>query len=432
MLIVDPIERSVLRKLSLRLIPVLFFGVFLGYLDRVNVAFAALTMNDALRLTPTTYGWEAGAFFLGYLIFEIPGTMCLARFGSRRCMTVYMTAWGALSASMALMSSTAGLVTLRFFTGIAEAGFFPGTILYMSLWIPAKHRARIGSYFMLAIPLASVIGGPVSVLVLRHLQGVAGLAGWQWLFILEGLPALVLGAATFLVIQDRPQQAAWLTAAELRWLEQALLAARPAKVSGRPLQRLAATLNRRVLLLCTVQFACPAVAYGVTLWLPQVLRGFGLTIVQTGFVSALPFVLGMIAMWWWPTHSDRTGERRWHLTLAPLTSAVGLGLAITASGPLMKLVCLLIASLGMFSFLPLAWAVAQDLFDELTAPVGYAIISMSGALAGFVAPYVIGTLKERTGSFEPGILTLMGLGLAAACAAHQLFAPVRTVRQYGN
>jgi MFS family permease len=416
---VDTLEQRVLRKLSHRIVPVLFLGVFLGYLDRVNVAFAALTMNDSLGLSPTAFGIGASAFFVGYLVFEIPGTLCLARFGSRVCMAIFMTAWGALSISMALVSSTTELVVLRFLTGIAEAGFFPGTIYYMSLWIPSAHRARIGGYFMLAIPLASVVGAPLSGLILKHIHEVGGLQGWQWLFVLEGLPAVILGAVVFSVVKDHPRQAVWLDAEELDWLARAVRVAPPnqANDESRARRRIP---RGAVALLCLVQFACPAVAYGVTLWLPQVVRGFGLSIVQTGFVSALPFVVGALAMWWWPAHSDRTGERKWHLTVAPLLSALGLALSVATPDPAMKLGCLLIASLGMFSFLPIAWAVAHELFDEATAPVGYAVISMCGALAGFVSPYLMGVLKERTGGFETGILVLAGAGLVGACAAYRL------------
>jgi MFS transporter, ACS family, tartrate transporter len=426
MAIVDPMERNVVRKLSRRIVPILFLGIFIGYLDRVNVAFAALTMNDSLGLTPTAFGWGASFFFIGYLAFEIPGTLSLARFGSRWCMAIFMTTWGVLSISMSIVSTPMSFIIIRFFTGVAEAGFFPGTILYMSLWIPAAHRARIGAYFMLAIPLSSVIGGPISVLILRHMQHIAGLEGWQWLFIVEGLPAILLGAAVLVFIRDRPPQAKWLTGPELAWLTQTLAAEGRRQVAVRPLDRVRMILNRRVFLLCVVQFACPAVAYGVTLWLPQVVRSFGMSIVQTGFISALPFAVGALAMWWWPAHSDKTGERKWHLTLAPLVSALGLGLSVATPNPALKLACLVLAGLGMFSFLPIAWAVAHRLFDDATAPVGYAIITMSGALAGFVSPYVMGVLRERTGKFEAGILVLAAAGLIAAYAANRLFADMKS------
>jgi ACS family tartrate transporter-like MFS transporter len=417
------LEREVVRKLSLRIVPVLFLGAFVGFLDRVNVAFAALTMNDSLGLTPRVFGWAAGFFFIGYLLFEIPGTVCLARFGSRRSMAAFMIAWGALSISMAFLSTPTSLIIVRFLTGAAEAGFFPGTILYMSLWVPATHRARIGGYFMLAIPLASVIGAPVSALILRHTHEVAGLEGWQWLFILEGLPAVAVSIAVLRLIDDTPSRAAWLTGPQRDWLMQTLAAeAQPSAAPVRPPTGLLGLLNRKMALLCFVQFACPAVAYGVTLWLPQVVRSFGTSIVETGLISALPFITGALAMWWWPAHSDRTGERKWHLTLAPLVSSLGLGLSVATSSPLLKLCCLLVASLGMFSFLPIAWAVSHSLFGRSAAPVGYAVVSMSGALAGFVSPYVMGVLRERTGNFELGILVLAGTGLAAAWAANRLFA----------
>jgi ACS family tartrate transporter-like MFS transporter len=428
----DAMERIVVRKLTRRIVPILFLGIFIGYLDRVNVAFAALTMNDSLGFSPTAFGWGASVFFIGYLAFEVPGTLALARFGSRYCMAIFMATWGILSISMSVVSSPASFIIIRFLTGAAEAGFFPGTILYMSLWIPAAHRARIGGYFMLAIPLSSVIGGPISALILRHMQHIAGLQGWQWLFIVEGLPAVLLSAAVLLLIRDRPRQAAWLTAPELEWLTQTLAAEGRQHIATSASRGLGRVLNRRVLLLCAVQFACPAVAYGVTLWLPQVVLGFGVSIVQTGFISALPFVVGAWAMWWWPAHSDKTGERKWHLTLAPLITAVGLGLSVATPSAPLKLICLLLASLGMFSFLPIAWAVAHRLFDDATAPLGYAMVTMCGALAGFVSPYLMGVLRERTGRFETGILALAAAGLVAAYAANRLFAETASSQTVGR
>jgi ACS family tartrate transporter-like MFS transporter len=233
---------------------------------------------------------------------------------------------------------------------------------------------------------------------------------------------VAVSIAVLRLIDDTPSRATWLTGPQRDWLMQTLATeAQPPAAPVRPPTRRLSFLNRKVALLCFVQFACPAVAYGVTLWLPQVVQSFGTSIVETGLISALPFITGALAMWWWPAHSDRTGERKWHLTLAPLVSSLGLGLSVATSSPLLKLCCLLVASLGMFSFLPIAWAVSHSLFGRSAAPVGYAVVSMSGALAGFVSPYVMGVLRERTGNFELGIAVLAGTGLAAAWAANRLF-----------
>jgi MFS transporter, ACS family, tartrate transporter len=413
------LEHRVIRRLTYRLVPVLFLGVFFGYLDRVNVAFAALTMNTSLGLSPSAFGWGASVFFLGYLLFEVPGTLCLAKFGSRRSMTAFLGIWGVLSVLMSQISGMSGFLPLRFLIGAAEAGFFPGTILYMSYWVPAAHRARLGAYFMLAIPLSMVVGGPISGLLLAHMDNVAGLRGWQWLFVIEGLPSIVLAAVVYWVISDRPEDAKWLTKSESTWLIETLRAEAKAKgTDGKFLWR--SLFNSRFFLLCGVQAGCPAVAYGVIMWLPQVVKEFGMTVVQTGFICAMPFATSAIGMWYWSAHSDRTGERRWHLTLAPLTTAFGLLLSLATPLPALKLVCLLIASLGMFAFLPLAWAASHRLFHGAAAPVGYGVVSMSGALAGFCSPYLMGVLKERTGSFESGILVLVGIGLIAALCAYRL------------
>jgi MFS transporter, ACS family, tartrate transporter len=420
---VAALEQRVLQRITRRIVPVLFLGVLIGYLDRVNVAFAALTMNQSLGLSPTAYGWGASVFFLGYLLAEIPGTMCVARFGSRRCMTVFMASWGCLSMLMAQVSTLPSFLVIRFLIGVAEAGFFPGTILYMSYWVPVAARAKFGAYFMLAIPLSIVIGGPVSGLILQHLDSVAGLQGWQWLFIVEGIPAVLLSVVVFVCICDRPETATWLAPRERDWLTGVLhreTAAQSRESGGFTWREL---VNSNLLLLCAVQSGGPAVAYGVTMWLPQVVKGFGMSVVQTGFICAIPFVTSAAAMWWWSWHSDRTGERQWHLTSAPLLAAAGLLASLAVQSPLIKLACLIVASLGIFSFLPLAWAASHRLFTTRTAPVGYGLVSMSGAIAGFVSPYAMGVLKERTGGFETGIIFLASVGLLAAFCAYRLLRP---------
>jgi ACS family tartrate transporter-like MFS transporter len=417
------LEREVVRRLTLRIVPILFLGVFFGYLDRVNVAFAALTMNASLGLSPSAFGWGASVFFLGYLLFEIPGTLCVARFGSRRSMAVFLGAWGVLSSLMSQISSLTEFLPLRFLIGVAEAGFFPGTILYMSYWVPAAHRARLGAYFMLAIPLSMVVGGPVSGLLLAHMDQVAGLHGWQWLFVIEGLPSILLAVIVYAIMDDRPEQAAWLTTPQRDWLVQTLRAEAKAKQVDGDAPGLRNLFHSRLFLLLGVQAGGPAVAYGVIMWLPQVVSEFGMSVVQTGFICALPFGFSAIAMWYWSAHSDRTGERRWHLTLSPLTTAFGLLLSLATASPLLKLLCLLIASLGMFAFLPLAWAASHRLFSDQEAPIGYAVVTMGGAIAGFFSPYLMGILKERTGGYESGILLLVGIGLLAALCAYRLLSP---------
>jgi ACS family tartrate transporter-like MFS transporter len=343
-------------------------------------------------------------------------------------MAAFLAVWGILSALMSQVGSLGTFLPLRFFIGAAEAGFFPGTILFMSYWVPAAHRSRFGAYFMLAIPLSIVVGGPVSGLILTHMHQIGGLQGWRWLFIVEGLPSVALALAWFILVEDRPENAAWLTTAERHWLSGVLRVEASAKSGAGEPFRWRSIFNTRVLLLCAVQAGCPAVSVGVTMWLPQVVKEFGLSLVQVGFICAVPFGVGAVAMWYWSSHSDRTGERRWHLTLSPLMTAAGLALSLATPSPLLKFACLLLASLGMFAFLPLVWAISHRLFTDAAAPVGYAIVNMGSAAAGFLSPYLLGVLKERTGTYEAGIAVLAIIGFLTAACAYRLLSPENAER----
>jgi MFS transporter, ACS family, tartrate transporter len=420
------VERGYLRKVVLRLIPLLFMGILLGYIDRANIAYAALQMNRDLNLTPTAYGWAAGLFFLGYFVFEIPGTMALGKLGARVWMSFLVACWAVLAIVMALVDSAPIFFLLRFLLGVAEAGFFPGTILYMNYWVPRAHRARIGSRFMIAVPLAMVVAGPVSGLVMQA-GGPGGLAGWRWMFLVEGLPCLPLAALLAWLLVDRPEKAQWLTQAEKDFIAADRAAEETEKAAVSVKQGWRALLDARLALLCTVTFGGPAVATGVTFWLPQVMAGFGLSIRETGFLSALPFAVAGAAMWVWGGHSDRTGERRWHLALPLFAAAAGLGGSLLAAEPAIKFVLLLVASLGMFSYLPVAWAASHQLFRGKVAPVGYAIISMSGALAGLVAPSVLGMLRQATGNSDTGVAALAGIAVLAGLGG-LAFGAVSTAR----
>lgn len=411
-----------------RLIPLLFLGVLLGYIDRANVAYAALQMNRDLNLSPTTYGWAVGLFFVGYFIFDIPGALALGKLGARVWMSFLIACWGLLAIGMALVDSAQTLFLLRFLLGVAEAGFFPGAILYTSYWVPRAQRARIGSLFMIAAPLAMVVAGPVSGLVMQA-GGPGGFAGWRWMFLVEGLPCLPLAAAMACFLIDRPDKARWLTQAEKDFIAADRAAEEHEKAAVSVKEGWRALLDVRLALLCTVTFGGPAVATGVTFWLPQVMAGFGLSIRQTGFLSALPFVVAGAAMWVWGAHSDHTGERRWHLALPLFAAAAGLGGSLLVASPVIKFASLLVASLGMFSYLPVAWSASHQLFRSKVAPVGYATISMSAALAGVVAPSVFGLLRHATGNSDTGVAALAaiallgglgGLGFGAVTAARTI------------
>lgn len=406
------VERSYLRKVLGRLIPLLFFGILLGYIDRANIAYAALQMNSELGLTPTAYGWAAGLFFLGYFVFEVPGTMALSRLGARAWMSFLVACWGVLAIAMAFVHSAQVFFVLRFLLGAAEAGFFPGTILYMNYWVPREHRSRLGARFMIAVPLAMVVAGPVSGLVMQA-GGPMGLHGWRWMFAVEGAPCLLLAAILAWLLTDRPRDAGWLTEEEKAFIADDRAAEEAAKVEAGPGSGWRALADAPLLLLCTVTFGGPAVATGVTFWLPQVMSGFGLSIVQTGFLSALPFALAGAAMWAWGARPDR-GEWGWRLALPLIAAAAGLAGTLLVPTPVLKLLMLLVASLGMFSYLPVAWAASHQLFKGKVAPVGYAIISMSGALAGLLAPTLLGILRQRTGGNDAGVMALVAIAVLAA------------------
>jgi ACS family tartrate transporter-like MFS transporter len=410
---VRSVEQAYLGKVLRRLIPLLFFGILLGYIDRANIAYASLQMNADLGLTPTVYGWAAGLFFLGYFVFEIPGTMALGKLGAPVWMSFLVACWGVLAIAMAFVDSAPVFFVLRFLLGAAEAGFFPGTILYMNYWVPRAHRSRLGACFMIAVPLAMVVAGPVSGLILQW-GGPGGLDGWRWMFAVEGAPCLVLAAILAWQLIDRPSDAKWLADEEKAFIAADRAAEEAEKAAASQTEGWRSLFDLRLALLCTVTFGGPAVATGVTFWLPQVMTGFGLSIRDTGFLSALPFAVAGAAMWFWGAHSDRTGERTWHLALPLLVAAIGLGGSLVVAAPGIKFVLLLVASLGMFSYLPVAWAASHQLFKGKVAPVGYAIISMSGALAGLVAPAMLGMLRQATGNSDAGVLALTAIALVAA------------------
>ncbi|MDO8595743.1 MAG: MFS transporter, partial [Sulfuricaulis sp.] len=318
------LEARTIRKVTARLIPFLIVCYFVAYLDRVNVGFAALTMNQELGLTASMFGFGAGVFFLAYFVFEVPSNLFLDRFGARKWIARIMFTWGILSGLMAFiprLAAFSGLrneqvfYSLRVLLGIAEAGFFPGIIFYLTLWFPAVYRARIISAFMAAIPLSSVIGAPVSGLLLE-MHGWAGMAGWQWLFIIEATPAVILSVVTFFYLTDRPRDATWLANDERAWLSGRLAAEEQQRKQAAHFGVFAAMVNPRVLALSLVYFGAVSCNYGVGFWLPQIVKNFGLSNAMTGLVTAIPYVVGTAGMIWFGRHSDRSLNRRRHLVVA--------------------------------------------------------------------------------------------------------------------
>ncbi|MET0720561.1 MAG: MFS transporter [Tardiphaga sp.] len=406
------IEASTIRAISWRLIPFLVLAYFLAYLDRVNLGFAALTMNAELNFSPTIFAWGAGIFFIGYFIFEVPSNIALEKFGASRWIARIMVSWGIISALMAVVSGPWSFYTLRFLLGVAEAGFFPGIILYLTYWYPAEYRARFLAAFAIAVPVSTVIGAPVSGMLLG-LDGMMGLKGWQWLFIIEGIPSVVLGVVTWFYLTDKPSQATWLTVEQKAWLTAKLEGERIAKESGNRMSLRQALTSPKVLMLSLIYFGFVGALYGMQFWLPQIVKAFGFSNAQTGFVTAIPYLFGSIAMVLWAQHSDATRERVWHVGLPLLLTAAALGLSGISTDPVLTMVALTVAAVGVFCTFALFWTLPTAWLSGTAAAGGIALINSIGNLAGFGGPYLIGWVKELTGSTSTGLLVLALMPLVA-------------------
>jgi ACS family tartrate transporter-like MFS transporter len=404
------LERSTIRTVSWRLIPFLVLAYFFSYLDRVNLGFAALTMNAELKFSPTIFAWGAGIFFFGYFIFEVPSNLALEKFGASRWIARIMVTWGIISALMATVSGEWSFYGLRFLLGVAEAGFFPGIILYLTYWYPAEYRARFLAAFAIAVPVSTVIGAPVSGLLLG-LDGAMGLKGWQWLFIIEGVPSILLGVVTWFYLTDRPEHAAWLSAEQKTWLAAKLNAEVAAKQAGKHMTLGEALSSPKVILLSLVYFGFVSALYGMQFWLPQIVKAFGLTNAQTGFVTAIPYLFGTIAMILWARHSDASRERVAHVGAPLLLTALSLAASSYISDPTMTMVVLSVAAIGVFCTFGVFWTLPTAWLSGTAAAGAIALINSIGNLAGFGGPYLIGWVKETTGNTSTGLLVLAILPL---------------------
>ncbi len=406
------LEQRAIASVSRRLVPFLIGCYFVAYLDRVNVGFAALTMNQDLHLSAAAFGFGAGIFFIAYFFLEVPSNLMLERFGARRWIARIMFTWGLISGATAFVRGETSFYAVRVLLGIAEAGFFPGIIFFLTLWFPAVYRARIIGYFMAAIPLSTVIGAPISGLLLG-LDGVLGLKGWQWLFILEAVPALILSFVVYAYLTDRPAEAEWLPADERDWLVARLRQEHATRDAARRYSVAEALGDPKVLALSVVYFGATATNYGLSFFLPQIVKAFGVSNAQAGLITALPYVVGTIAIVWWPRHSDRQLERRFHLAAALFVACAGIAASTALANPVLKMVALTIAGAGIFACLPVFWTLPTAFLSGAAAAGGIALINSIGNLAGFAGPYVVGVLKDATGSYTPGLLSLAGAGLVA-------------------
>jgi MFS transporter, ACS family, tartrate transporter len=415
------IEIRTLTKVSKRLVPFLIVCYFVAYLDRVNVGFAALTMNQDLGLSQTAFGFGAGIFFIAYFIFEVPSNLLLERFGARKWIARIMLSWGILSGAMAFIPEIARstgignentFYLLRVLLGVAEAGFFPGIIFYLTLWFPTEYRGRIVGYFMAAIPLSTVIGAPISGLLL-YLHGGLGLAGWQWLFLIEAVPAIILAGVVFFYLTDRPADAAWLAPDERSWLIERLALEHRQRLAVREYTVVEALVNPRVFGLSLVYFGAVAMNYGLSFFLPQIVKAFGLNTFLTTLVSATPYLVGVIGMVWWGRRSDRVGERRFHTAIPLFVAAAGIAISTALDDPTLKMISLCVAGFGIFACLPVFWALPTAFLSGAAAAAGIAVINSIGNLAGFAGPFAMGWIKDHTGSYTGGLLLLAALGLIA-------------------
>ena len=415
------LEVRTIARVSKRLVPFLIVCYFVAYLDRVNVGFAALTMNQDLGLSQTAFGFGAGIFFIAYFIFEVPSNLLLERFGARKWIARIMLSWGILSGAMAFIPNIAratGLgnehtfYLLRVLLGAAEAGFFPGIIFYLTLWFPTEYRARIVGYFMAAIPLSTVIGAPISGGLL-YLHGGLGLAGWQWLFVIEAVPAIILAGVVFFYLTDRPADATWLATDERNWLAERLELERRHRETLHSYTVTQALVKPRVIGLSLVYFGAVATNYGLSFFLPQIVKAFGLNTFLTTIVSAPPYVVGLVAMVWWGRRSDRHVERRFHAAFPLFLAAAGIAVSTALDDPTLKMLSFFVAGFGIFACLPVFWTLPTAFLSGAAAAAGIAVINSIGNLAGFAGPFAMGWIKDHSGSYAGGLLLLAALGIIA-------------------
>ncbi len=408
------IEARTIGKVTRRIVPFLILCYFVAYLDRVNVGFGKLQMSKELGLTETMFGFGAGVFFLLYFVFEVPSNLFLEKFGARRWIARIMVTWGILSGMMAFIPQIAnatGLSTehtfygLRMALGAAEAGFFPGIIFYLTLWFPGVYRGRMIGFFMAAIPLSSVIGAPISGLLL-DLDGMGGLAGWQWLFLIEAAPAVLLSFVVLGYLTDKPADATWLAPDERNWLAGRIAAEHNVRETAHGMSVVQALLDPRVLALSLVYFGAVACNYGVGFFLPTIVKGFGLTNVMTGLVTAVPYVVGSVGMVWYSRRSDRKLERKGHAAVALAIAALGLVAATLTEDPFLKMLAFSFSAFGVFSVLPVFWTLPTAFLSGPAAAAGIAIINSIGNLSGFAGPFAMGRIKDATGSYNMGLLLI--------------------------
>ncbi|WP_437365807.1 MFS transporter [Inquilinus limosus] len=409
------IEKRVYRKVFWRIVPFLMLCYVIAYLDRVNVGFAKLQMSQDLGFSEAVFGLGAGIFFVGYFLFEVPSNVILHRVGARVWIARIMITWGIVSAAFMFVPSAPWFYALRFLLGLAEAGFYPGIILYLTYWYPSHRRAKIIAVFMAAIPVSGIFGNPLSGWIMDAFHETHGLAGWQWMFLIEAIPAVLIGLAVLFVLDNSVREAKWLTEEEKAVIEREIAA--DAKGKDSPASLGAVFRDGRVWLSCFIYFAFVSGQYGLTFWMPTLVKATGVTgNLNIGLISAIPFLCAVVAMILFGQSADRRRERRWHLVIPATMGAVGFVVAATASDTTIAIAFLSLAAAGVLTCAPLFWSLPTAFLHGAAAAAGIAMINSIGNLAGFASPYAIGLLKDLTGSTEFGMYMLaimLVLGAAA-------------------
>jgi ACS family tartrate transporter-like MFS transporter len=407
------LEKRTIDKVARRLIPMLIVCFFTAYLDRVNVGFANATMSKDLALSAAAFGGAAGIFFVGYFLFEVPSNLALAKFGARVWIARIMFTWGILSGAQAFVNSELSLSIVRLLLGVAEAGFFPGIIFFLTLWFPSAYRARVIGLFMIANPASTLVGSPISGFIL-DMEGIGGLHGWQWMFLVEALPALLMTFAVLYYLTDRPGLATWLEPDERRWLQERLDAEWANREMHFAKSWLKSMVAPRVLALGIVYLCMLTPIYSLSFFLPRIVKDFGLTNVQAGFVTAIPYVVGTIGMVHWGRHSDRTRERKWHVVASFVAMVAGLGLASVATSPIVEIAVICIAGWGFYSVLPVFWTLPTAFLSGAGAAAGIAAINSIGNLGGYFGPQIFGLLRDWTQTDFAGLIFLSICPVAGA------------------
>jgi MFS transporter, ACS family, tartrate transporter len=431
--VASDMESAVISKVTWRLFPFMILLTMVNFIDRTNIGLAALTMNKDLGIDPATFGFAAGIFFLGYILFEVPSNIILHRVGANIWLARIMFTWGLVSMGMAFVNGATGLYVMRFLLGVAEAGFIPGMTLYILLWIPLRQRARITAYWILATPFAGIVGGPLGGLLLQ-LDGVLGFKGWQWLFLAEGLPAVILAVVTYFYLTPTPAKAQWLREDERQWLQHTL-AAEDEQIHAEAKQKFtvgAALLNWRVLVLGLLYIGMNMGLQGINNWMPTIIKSLGtMSNLEVSSVTAIPWICGAVAAVLWGRHSDRKNERYVNLAIPLIVGAIGFVASAYVGSPFLGIVCLSIAVMGIIAGYTVFWVVPGTFLTGVAVAGGIALVNSMGNLGGFIAPFTIGWIKQATGSFTDALLVLAGAMVVSGVIAF-LIRPARTDATVGT